>query len=632
VRTLGGGSGSVAVRAVRDPAVVGLVLLAAAAIVLCPLPVGDVRVRVIGFWFSQPILDFLLFAVCRGIARSAVLPAPMRRFWRALGRGGLLFMIGDIAQTVITVRRPDRDAAAPGSIQTIFSVLAIGVIIWSMLTYPLPAGTRRERLRFWLDAATVLVAASVFAWIVTVTPAVTGAGTGMLLGSLFGNGLLVVAAFAAAKLALSGNSPMTRAAALPAAGSALLQGVLNALASGNPGTGSFNLLLAFRVLPPILIVLGPRLQELQMRGDPEAVLHRRRKRFSLLPYVMIAATYVMLFSVLAAGLNLRSLGALVGVVLTSAIVVSRQLMAFAENASLLERLDVSLRETGRQEQRFRSLVQHASDVIMVTGADGSLTYLSPSVERTLGYPAATMLGGPMLDMLHPDDRADVTERMGLVRAADQASVTHQSRYRHADGSWRWLDVISTNLLAEPSVEGIVSNAREVTETRSLHEKLRHQATHDGLTGLPNRSLFAERLAALAGDDSGPVAVLMVDLDGFKQINDSLGHHVGDAVLIAVAHRIMDCIRSTDTAARLGGDEFAILLPGSGPEPAAMVAQRLLDRLGTPFEAAGELLSVGASIGIATDGTGDFEALLRSADSAMYEAKRGGKNRYALAPG
>jgi PAS domain S-box-containing protein len=307
------------------------------------------------------------------------------------------------------------------------------------------------------------------------------------------------------------------------------------------------------------------------------VLRRRAKRFSRLPYVMIAGTYLMLFVVLPVGLDRRAWGALAGVIVLSAIVVGQQITSFTDNAALLERLDTSLRELGRHEQRFRSLFQHASDMTTIVDADGRITYVSPSVERVLGYRPERTIGHSLLSYVHPDDRTEVSGLLHTLVTGQARSITYQGRYRRADGSWCWLEMISTNLLHDASVAGIVSNARDVTETRHLHDQLRYQASHDELTELANRALFTERLTAATTvttatkaipvdqPDESLAAVMLVDLDGFKAINDTHGHHVGDAVLAAVADRIRACVRAGDTAARLGGDEFAILLPGAGAE-------------------------------------------------------------------
>src|SRR5690606_23514020 len=153
-----------------------------------------------------------------------------------------------------------------------------------------------------------------------------------------------------------------------------------------------------------------------------------------------------------------------------------------------------------------------------------------------------------------EDLARLMPQMVELMITPNATLTYQARYRHADGSWRWLDVVSRNLMLEPEVGGVVSNARDVTEARLLQDQLRHQASHDALTGLPNRALFAERLAAAA---NGLAAILVIDLDDFKWINDTYGHHIGDKVLIGVADRLHSVMPENGTPARLGGDEFAV---------------------------------------------------------------------------
>jgi diguanylate cyclase (GGDEF)-like protein/PAS domain S-box-containing protein len=625
---------SLGARVVRDPGMLSLMAISALIMAFYASRIGGLGTQVVAFWLIQPGLDLLLFLFARDIARSPLIPPSWCRFWQALSWAGLIFTFGDSVQTIQAAADPTAQSAVPGTVQTICFVVGTGWIALAMLTYPMAARTFRERLRFWLDSATVLVAAAVFAWIITVTPGQSTNDVGQVVELLLGNALLLAAAFAAAKLVLSGNAPVTRAAATPAIVGILLLGVLTTLTPASFDYKYFNLILGVRLLPSVLIVVGPRLQQLQLRGDPERITRREPKRYSKLPYVMIAGTYVMLFIALPHGLDVRAVGVLAGVVLISALVVGRQLMAFTENANLLEQLDASLHELGRTEQRFRSLVQHASDITTVVGRDGCISYISPSVLRVLGYTAEDVLGRPILSFLHPDDRAELSRQYALLVDSPGVSVTYQGRYQHAEGGWHWLDVITTNLLDEPSVRGFVSNAREITETRQLHDQLRYQASHDGLTGLANRRLFTERLAAATTAqhrrDDGAAAILLIDLDEFKAINDTLGHHVGDAVLVAVADRMRACVRAGDTTARLGGDEFAILLPGASPAAAAAVAERFLELLAEPACAHDHLLQIRASVGVACEPADDPDALLRSADAAMDAAKRAGKGRYVNA--
>jgi diguanylate cyclase (GGDEF)-like protein/PAS domain S-box-containing protein len=302
-------------------------------------------------------------------------------------------------------------------------------------------------------------------------------------------------------------------------------------------------------------------------------------------------------------------------------------------------LDVTARHEARDavrrsEERFRSLVQNSTDVIALLDPRGTILYISPSVERVSGFRADELVGQNGLQLLHPDDLPSATERLAEVLDAPGLVTTMEVRGRHKDGSWLWLEATGMNLLHDQSVGGIVINYRDVTTRRKLEEELSHQAFHDPLTGLANRALFRDRLEhALAHRQrsSQPLAVMLMDLDDFKTVNDSLGHEVGDKVLCAVAQRLVQSTRPSDTAARLGGDEFAILVDElMDADEAAAVAERLVDVLREPFEIHGRKLSLRASVGIAlaTEAEG-VDQLLRNADVAMYRAKGHGRGGYAL---
>jgi diguanylate cyclase (GGDEF)-like protein/PAS domain S-box-containing protein len=306
-----------------------------------------------------------------------------------------------------------------------------------------------------------------------------------------------------------------------------------------------------------------------------------------------------------------------------------------QNRQLRERAvteQVLMADLRRSQERFRSLVQNSVDVNMIVRADGVIEYESPAVERVLGYRVDQRAGRTALEFVHPDDRSWAEELVAEVLASPGAQATGEFRVRHADGSWRAVEAVGKNLLADPAVAGVVVNYRDITSRKALEDELRHQAFHDSLSGLANRALFIDRLEhALSRSRRGtaPLAVLFVDLDDFKNINDSLGHEAGDRLLVGVSERLQGALREGDTIARMGGDEFAILVEDP-PEAAGplQLAERLLETLQAPFEHAGTELFVHASIGVAlsTSRGQTVQELLRNADASMYMAKSNGKNR------
>ncbi len=289
----------------------------------------------------------------------------------------------------------------------------------------------------------------------------------------------------------------------------------------------------------------------------------------------------------------------------------------------------------RSEARFRSLVQHASDLVAVLDASGIVSWVSPSVTRVLGRSQAEVVDRSAVDLAHPGDRVALADL--LCRIAERGVPGANSvdlRLEQAGGGWRTLEVTVTNLLGEASVEGIVFNAHDVTDRRNLEQSLRHQALHDDLTGLPNRVLLRQRTEEAALRSGRDLAMLVIDLDDFKTINDGLGHSIGDNLLRQVSARLSAALRPDDVAARLGGDEFAVLMEGTDRAAVMTTAQRLLRAIEEPMTVSGREIALHASIGVAfvadTDpGTVGAETMLRSADLAMYGAKSRGKGRVAV---
>jgi diguanylate cyclase (GGDEF)-like protein/PAS domain S-box-containing protein len=289
----------------------------------------------------------------------------------------------------------------------------------------------------------------------------------------------------------------------------------------------------------------------------------------------------------------------------------------------------------RSEARFQTLVQSASDVILIARPDTTIMYQTPSAKRILGYESGSLEGVSLTSLVHPDDVEKAVAAYGAVASKAGISVTTEWRIRHGEGSWRYVEAVANNLLADPTVEGIVLTLRDVTERKGLEEELKHQAFHDALTGLANRALFRDRLEhalARSARSATSLAVLFLDLDDFKLVNDSLGHAAGDELLVDVAARLMRTLRSGDTAARFGGDEFAILLEETNDaEYPCWVAERLLEALKPPFRIEDRPVGVRGSIGIAHSQSGmeGPAEVLRAADVAMYAAKARGKNCYEI---
>jgi diguanylate cyclase (GGDEF)-like protein/PAS domain S-box-containing protein len=291
--------------------------------------------------------------------------------------------------------------------------------------------------------------------------------------------------------------------------------------------------------------------------------------------------------------------------------------------------------SGFDERRFRSLVQHASDIIMIVSAEGSIRYVSPSVQRVLGYRAESLVGSAFVDLMHPEDREwAVPFLAGPAQNCTQLPPVAW-RLRRVDGSWLHGETVGSNLLDDPAVAGLVLATRDVSERKTLEERLAHHAFHDSLTGLANRRQFQEQVQAALLDPrrrAAGLAVLFLDLDDFKTVNDSLGHSAGDELLIHVAQRLMSCLRAHDLPARIGGDEFAVLLNGVGSQAEVeAVAHRIVSVLDEPHTVQGSEVLARASIGIAVPGIDehDGDALLRNADTSMYTVKRAGKGSYTF---
>jgi diguanylate cyclase (GGDEF)-like protein/PAS domain S-box-containing protein len=279
------------------------------------------------------------------------------------------------------------------------------------------------------------------------------------------------------------------------------------------------------------------------------------------------------------------------------------------------------------ERRLAAIVRNSVDVVAVCDLDSTITFITPSVRELLGREAEHLLGQRYDGLVHPEDRPLFQQRMASLRTGEEQPL--RLRVSGADERVLTVEGTAANQLGDAALNGIVLTVRDITERVELESRLAHQAFHDSLTGLANRQLFTDRLSHALVRRSGEVPVhivLFCDLDDFKNVNDSLGHGIGDQVLSVVAERLRNVIRVGDTAARLGGDEFAILMESTDMAEAELVAERVLLAFTEPVAVEGRSITVAASIGLATAIPGEMTSAdaLRNADVAMYLAKDRGK--------
>jgi len=308
-------------------------------------------------------------------------------------------------------------------------------------------------------------------------------------------------------------------------------------------------------------------------------------------------------------------------------------------------------QLAERDQLFQLISENAADMIALVDSDGRRLYNSPSYQRVLGYSSEDLKEASAIEQVHPDDRPRVLQAAEKARLSGQGERV-EYRIRHKDGSWRFLESTACAIRnARGQTDKLVIVNRDITERKRAEELLVHNAFHDGLTNLPNRALFLDRLQhalTLSKKHSNyKFAVLLIDVDEFKIINDSLGHTAGDDLLIQIGQRLKDSVRRADTVsrphlsdvpgeptnddtlARLGGDEFTILLDDiRDPIEAVRVAERVQTELAIPFVVNRQEIVISASIGIASSTSPHTQAedLVRDADIAMYRAKRAGKAR------
>jgi diguanylate cyclase (GGDEF)-like protein/PAS domain S-box-containing protein len=591
------------------------------------------------------------------LLRSAQSTGRSARFWTLLGAAALTWATGQVIWTWIEMTRgtPDEPTLADA-----FYLGALPLFALAILAMPLAATTLAARLRSVLDG--LIIAASLFLISYTlVLEAVLTADSAMTLDELvlaaypLGDVVTITLILYTMSLTRRGVGRLPAPLLLVALGLVAIcvsdsgyaylavanaPEVANGLEVATGYTSGHPIDLGWFV-GYLLILLAARFPGLSEDVKERSELQRSHLSIAL-PYLAVTgAVVVSIIDLLGddgTG-DAFSFGARTAIIV---LLMVRQVLVLLENHRLTGDLEARVASRTAQlaasEQRFAALVQHSSDVVTIVDAEGIVQYQSASSQRVFGYAPEDLMGRCITQLI--DGAEEERAFHGALRECAGIPlhvVTSQTCWRDTRGAFRLVEVTITNLLDDPAVEGLVLNSRDVTDRKVLEEKLLHQAYHDSLTSLPNRALFTtriERAVAHGGGRPGTVGVLFMDLDGFKEINDNLGHSTGDELLRRVAQRLRAAVRPADVIARLGGDEFAILVEDiAGEHILQDLADRILDELAYPMLLAGQELHIRASIGIAarSDELEDAEQLLRNADLAMYRAKSaggGGFSRFA----
>jgi diguanylate cyclase (GGDEF)-like protein/PAS domain S-box-containing protein len=590
---------------------------------------GTVRADSVDSLVAALVVLAGLLTVVTAARASRQAQQPLRRSWRCYAAGILA-----VEASLLVPGGPAgllTDPLGPGSIWPAVTIRLAGLALFAMSLHWAP-GVRRTPLQ-WLSLSLdgVLVGGAVFvlAWTLAVDPrALPGAGaithpadwSGQVV-LVAGDVLLaaVLVGLAARTRGTDRSAPILLACAAVALTGADMAVLVRLLAGPVwlEGVGRVAWLLAAWVaaVAPAVGRVDP------YRDATPAVLGEDLRRW---PHLVVVVSTAVVVLVVASGRGLDPVVAGGTFSLLVGVIAQTSLLGTV-NARLLAGIQ-------RQADRMSSLLRHSSDIIMVADVTGQFRYVSPAVRTLLGHEPDVLVGRDWTDLVHPDDAAVVRAVTGqVVRAGgDQALI--ECRLRDAQGGWRIVESTASALPDGDRVRAIVINARDVTDRVALERELAHRANHDDLTGLPNRSCFTRtlRTALAEAGERRPVAVVYLDLDGFKAVNDSAGHAVGDALLAQAGRRLGEALRAGDVIARFGGDEFAAMLPAADPEVAVGVAERLRRTVAAPYAIDGREIVIDASVGIALSTPGvTAEDLLRYADIAMYRAKDAGRSRVEL---
>ncbi len=630
-----------------------------------PLPVTLVAVATLG-WIvlllsstSDPeraqlvsnlgLVASALAASVAALRRSRRCSGVVRRFWVLLGAAAGSWGCGQVVWTWYeSILGQEVPFPSPADL----GYLAMPVLATAaLLSLPLAAPTLAGRARTILDGLTVAACLLVCSWVL-VLKSIFEAGNGMrlldqtiLLAYPIGDVVLItIVIYTALQLRHHGAS-QSGSVSLPLVATGLVAfavsdsgfSYLTAIGAYSSGNG-----IDIGWFAGYALILVAALRPETEREEAEAALGVEDDRLAAKPLGALLPASAVMLALLTTAVDIARDGyadIFVSWVRTLIMVllVARQVLTLRENDFLTRHLEQRVGERtielAASKERYSALVQHSSDVVTVVDVDGRVQYQSASSTRLLGLSPSQVEGTTLGDLMTSARASEFKGALNQVATEPLGVHTMRTTLRHADGGTRDVELTVTNLLGNPHVRGLVLNSRDVTDRTTLEAELLHQAFHDSLTGLANRALFRDRLEhALAreGSAGGGVAIMFLDLDGFKEVNDTHGHSTGDELLVLVANRLSHELRAGDTVARFGGDEFAILVDDAFD--ATPLAGRIEAVLQRPFAFGAHQVTVSASIGIAASDPVEAttaEQLLRNADLAMYQAKAAGAASFVV---
>src|SRR5579872_6854 len=552
-----------------------------------------------------------------------------RKAWTWLSLAMGLYLVGSELSVASWLR--DRDPF-PG-ISDIFFVAFYPAVFAASFYLIKAAAVRVTWLQLSLDATIFVMGFGAFFWFLVIRPVSSATEVDVLKQALSQGYLALncIILLTLGVLLLSGSADKggRRIALLLLAGFAImfLGDILWSLAKvgGYYLPGGLQDVLYITCYAPIAAAARE-----QMKGSPaadRAVVSGPDAITQALPYAAMLSAFLVLVYFTRAYIGGPATEMTMIVFSLTLLMMVRQALNSREVALTRER-----RAARIVEDRYASLIANSADVIMIVGADGALRFVSPASQRMFGLSPQHIAGRSLLDLWQGEEAVRINGFLAEVAATPTGPVGPVEVCIQRGPNRYVLEVVGSNLTADAAIQGFALNFRDISERKALEEQLRQLAFHDSLTLLANRNLFRDRVhhaLALTRRTRSSIAVLFLDLDDFKYVNDSLGHDAGDRLLQAAAQRLVKSTRTSDTVARLGGDEFGVLLEDIGAaHEAQSVAQSMIAALSVPFTLGGTQVRVAASVGIAFS-TPDMstEALLSNADIAMYHAKSAGKSRH-----